>query len=123
MTITFSKIFKAAHKDAKVIRSQYDSYREAFRVALRRVWANVRRIQEAAREVNTILHFQGNNNKSRSRIEWKLGQMLTSVSDREAAKKYAKILRDRRAFADFCRGAVRSTTVNDKIAQYNTYCR
>lgn len=107
MAITLSKIFRAAHKNAKKLRDRFDSYREAFRFALCHVWENAKRmiedakysdeVKDAAKMIKTTHHFEGKNRKAESKISWKLDQMLTSDAEKRAAREYAELLERREA--------------------------
>lgn len=107
MAITLSKIFKAAHLNAKKLRERFESYREAFRFALCRVWENAKRmiedakfgdeVKEAAKMIKSTHHFEGRSRKVESKISWKLDQMLSTYADKQAAREYAEILERREA--------------------------
>lgn len=107
MVITLSKIFRAAHLNAKKLRERFDGYREAFSFALRAVWQNAKRmiedacysdeVKEAAKMIKSAHHFEGRSRKVESKISWKLDQMLSTYADKQAARRYAEILESREA--------------------------
>lgn len=127
--IDYRALMTRAHAIAKANRENFPrrTYRDLFAACLRIAWRRVKEaaqgitaaVKAAAKTIATIFHFNGNNKKSRSYASWKLDKEHGELTahERELAWKLAE-----QKHFDERHTTIYSTTVNDKIAQYNTYC-
>lgn len=123
------QLFAAAHRLAKANRDDFPgrTYRAIFAACLKIAWRRVKEaaqgitaaVKAAAKTIATIFHFRGNNTKSRGYASWKLNQEHGELTAQE--RELAWKLAENKHF-DERNTTIYSTTVNDKIAQYNTYC-
>ena len=129
---TNKELFKSAHEIARRSRKNEDnasfSYAQLFRAALKYVWkiakgtakALTRSAKEAGKMIATIFHFDGKNAKARAKAEWKMDRDFSHLRPWEvkAAWEYA----EDQDFQERYGLSFQSSAINDKIAQYNTYC-
>ena len=123
-------IFTKAHRMAKANREDFPhrTYRAIFAACLKIAWRRAKEaaqgitaaVKAAAKTIATIFHFQGNNNKSRGYANWKLNKEHSELTAQE--REMAWKLAEKKHF-DERNTTIYSTTVNDKMAQYDTYCR
>lgn len=125
--MTNSEMFKEAHRFARRERDCYPTYKDAFRAALKLVWrvaqglstGRTYRAKDAGKMIATVFHFDGVNKAAYRKAQWKLDRDFADLCnfERRAAWDYA----EQKAF-DERHSTFFSTTINDKMAQYNTYC-
>lgn len=129
MATNFQELFIKAHAMAKANREDFPgrTYRAIFAACLKIVWRRAKEaaqgitaaVKAAAKTIATIFHFRGNNAKARGYASWKLDQEHSELTAQE--REMAWKLAEKKHF-DERNTTIYSTTVNDKMAQYNTYC-